>query len=173
MISSKEIAVLGGVRGQIFEAFSLSFLSHGGNFVCRNLSTKVETEHQLNIKGITTDKYNLVFPTYPLKLWVPRASNQPAIDALSSGNSKFYGFQCTVSTAHDIIGNELVKIIKEIPSDKRFTLYFVVPEDVYDKFNKVQNYVTTKGQEFKQLNPILNRVDQYVLKIPLEINMDS
>jgi hypothetical protein len=89
-------------------------------------------------------------------------------------------FQITVSPNHPIKHSELVKIVQNMPAyrknnDARIYLCFVVPDDIYDSF-KHQKYITPKKnigddletfQEIKRKSRILNKVEQWAVKIKM------
>ncbi|RIA80828.1 hypothetical protein C1645_837982 [Glomus cerebriforme] len=109
----------------------------------------------------------------------PRVKNFGAVDLFVMPNVMF---QFTVSQKHPIKQKELVKIIPNMLAYRRdngakILLVFVVPDDIYDSF-KLQRYVTPKKnndddlddfKDVERLSPILNNVEQWVLKIDLSM----
>ncbi|CAI2194165.1 2127_t:CDS:2 [Funneliformis geosporum] len=113
----------------------------------------------------------------------PTVKNFGAVDLFVMPD---YVFQITVSKKHPIKQKELVKIIPNMLAYRRdsnaiIRLVFVVPDDIYDDF-EYQNYVTPKKnigddlEEFKdveRLSPVLNNVEQWVLKIDMSMRQQE
>jgi hypothetical protein len=109
----------------------------------------------------------------------PRVKNFGAVDLFVMPN---FMFQFPVSQKHPIKQKELVKIIPNMLAYRRnngakILLVFVVPDDIYDSF-KLQRYVTPKKnndddfddfKDVERLSPILDNVEQWVLKIDLSM----
>ena len=103
--------------------------------------------------------------TKPLYL-EPTKVNFEAVDSISENKA----FQMTVSHSHPVKMKGLKEIMDSTGTADNFKLYFVVPDDVYrqqDAFKKKQVYETTKGERALRVSSALNKVEQYVLCLPL------
>ena len=48
---------------------------------------------------------------------------------------------------------------------EKVRLYFVTPEDVYNKFKAVQKYLTDKSEARQLIPPWVTEIEQWVLKV--------
>ena len=104
---------------------------------------------------------------------VPDKQNFGAVDLFVTPNSIF---QVTVSEYHPIKQVELTKVITNMPvyiSDQnaKIQLYFVVPDDIYDKF-KHQSYTTrdkdsNEDRSVERMNSAIKNVEQWALKVQI------
>ena len=177
LIYSKIDPVLHGLRGQIFEPVSLLLLCSIESFTRRNLSTgKVDNfSFPVRPKAEMFDKLHSIISHTSSQLLIPTARNLAAVDALIPSGSAVSlppcGIQCTVSTKHTIKGSGLVHALEalKVESPQRFSLYFVVPEDVFDGFTTVQSYVNAKGGSYVKPLKQLQLVDQIHVEQPKKV----
>ena len=162
-------------RGQIFELWAHKHLSRGGTFKIKQLhddSAGGESEltlpemECLTFSGLDDlkEKHSQA-STKPLYL-EPTKVNFEAVDSISENKA----FQMTVSHSHPVKMKGLKEIMDSTGTADNFKLYFVVPDDVYrqqDAFKKKQVYETTKGERALRVSSALNKVEQYVLCLPL------
>ncbi len=166
-------------RGAIFECFALRRLAQGGKFDIERLSGSLSTyPRQLDIsttcESVKLDKQKLSECT-PLNAAIGQRTvlacalaGTPTVDALLLNQTASALFQMTVSTTHPLIHMGIVQAVKYLDSvakQDEYNLYFVVPPDVYDNFNKVQKIEGSKGEELKSLWPEARRINQFKLKI--------
>ncbi|CAI2187078.1 18535_t:CDS:2, partial [Funneliformis geosporum] len=108
-----------------------------------------------------------------------RKQNFGAVDLFVTPN---YIFQVTVSEYHPIKQVELKKVITNMPvyiSDQnaKIQLYFVVPDDIYDKF-KYQSYTTrdndsNKDRPVLRMNSAIKNVEQWALKVQINLILEE
>ena len=153
------------LRGWILERIVHDKLPKGGTYHVRKLSDNKEEERKLPEMNLTVfDKLEEVdLSNLPsLQYLRPKSKIFEAADALCLPNGIF---QVTVSTSHPIKANCLKKLIKELKkhkdwtSDTRVNYYFVVPPNVYESFNREQDYHTAEVSNPDEFTD----VDQYVL----------
>lgn len=103
----------------------------------------------------------------------PKSKNYESVDAILPPARVF---QRTVGLEHGIKSKGLNKILTILAGGcwekelQRFQFYFVVPEDIFPAFRKVQNYLTAKGQVSKSTPRLIQQyVDQCALRILLSL----
>ncbi|CAG8439628.1 4521_t:CDS:2 [Funneliformis caledonium] len=139
-------------------------LRGGGNFKYRSLESKDGDLYQpfakqedvlifSDIGNIENDKY-----------YQPEIKNFPSIDAICAPNILL---QMTTSILHPIKMVGLDKLRDKLAKEGDIHFYFVVPAQLYDRYQK-QRFVTTKENNVRKLSPwIKQQVKQYVLSIDL------
>ncbi|CAG8631314.1 442_t:CDS:2, partial [Cetraspora pellucida] len=176
------------VRGIMLELYVIHLFSCGDRcFEMRKLEeyngktnecttdTKIYTIiPQPKIEYILTPNELLNHEEY--KIILPSKSNFGAADLFITPNDIF---QVTVSQRHPIKQAELSNLVTNMPArtkDKnaKIWFFFVVPDDIYSTF-KYQDIIirdndTKTFRKVKSINPILNNLEQWVLKIDMKPN---
>jgi len=122
------------VRGQIFERLALWEMSKGGNFQCRNLATNEESVLELAPSEVE-QFHELKDCDEPGRMYIPFNLNFRAIDGYMKGVGFF---QCTLNLKHGIHND----MAKHSTATKQRSLYFVVPDYLYDQYG-IQLYTGT------------------------------
>lgn len=79
-------------------------------------------------------------------------------------------FQMTVSHKHTIhVDIDNVVEFCQVPGDRDFQLYIVVPEDIFPTFLKKQNCVGSYNKPCPNIPPAVHKSRQYVLCTPLNV----
>lgn len=180
------------MRGLLFESYAARQIAAGGKFVVKPLctvsATDTNTECQLLLDETTilqkdTKTLNLI--TYPLSdiqnklVWPNPAYNLPSIDMFMLRPKTLIAFQMTVSKSHTLeIGGckaflrYFDSVCRELyeasPEGTIYDLFFVVPEDIYNKFSNSAQLITGgrgKVPASKEANDISARISQWVMKV--------
>ena len=182
MRSARKVPELGALRGLMFEPFVFDKLCSGKKeFKIRKLVKREESSNQGESSNQNVS-YNMltkkiVFHGYEglqesatkndqsgYPLLVPAKENWESVDAIYPPTTLF---QMTVSRNHDLKSGGLLnvlQILEELEENKtkagcRYSLYFVVPYDMFWSFRKGHVNPTPTLS-----NPLLDKVDQYVLQ---------
>ncbi|CAG8540053.1 983_t:CDS:2, partial [Ambispora leptoticha] len=151
-------------RGIMFESHVLHLFKLGG-----------QTFESRRLKENKNDKVIYTEITLAIK---------PTTDAVDLILTPDCIFQITVSPKHPVKQSELIKIVQNMPAyrknqNAKIFLYFIVPDDIYDTFG-YQSYLTPKKkigndleafQAVKRKSPILNNVEQWIVKIKMAPEM--
>ena len=97
-------------------------------------------------------------------IWTP-GPNFPSIDMILTPNSLF---QITISSDHPVKQEPLRKILEKLPTRKKISLYFVVPEESFETF-KFQNYHNEQGKVSQKEPKSIQMLEQWVLGVPLKM----
>ena len=159
-----------GLRGSLFEPMAHNILARGGKFLIRKLVKGGETDSE-PFEEVFLPKERLQLSSLREselstegKYLVPKSKTLISVDAIAPPGA---AFQMTVSNTHTIHAGGLKKVIEFCSKEcTTFRFYFVVPEDIFMKFTKIQKYVTenkTKATAIPEL--IKNTTEQYALCI--------
>ncbi len=155
------------IRERILERIVHDRLPEGGTYDVRKLSdNKREKRNFPKMNCTVFNKLEEVdLHRASLQYLRPKLKTFEAADAICPPNIIF---QVTVSPSRPINASGLRIILKELQKhkdwtpDTRVNYYFVVPPNVYESFNRKQNYCTATNTEVH--DPVeFNKVDQYVL----------
>ncbi len=164
-------------RGFLFECYVIHLFRTGNQkFEVRKLRGEEKDQFSIHRKpkaGFVRNLSDLLKYSGENIVIVPDKQNFGAVDLFVTPN---YIFQVTVSEYHPIKQVELTKVITSMPvyiSDQnaKIQLYFVVPDDIYDKFEH-QSY-TTRDKDSNEDRPVLRmdsaikNVEQWALKVQI------
>ncbi|RIB06689.1 hypothetical protein C2G38_2007195 [Gigaspora rosea] len=153
------------LRGVIFEQIAHRILQKGGTFYTRSLESDFTSTIDIperikllfnDINKIEEDKY-----------CQPIQKNVSSIDAIVAPHTLI---QMTVSRNHPINVNGMNKLVEKLggkSGTNHIYFYFVVPKDLYDKYQAQPFYTNSQTVAKKIPSWITNRVKQYALKIDL------
>ena len=167
---SRGFPTAAGLRGNLFEPMAHNILVRGGKFWIRKLVEGRETESKpfeeeflpkerlqlssLHESQLSTERNYLV----------PKSKTFVSVNAIAPPGA---AFQMTVSKSHTIHAGGLKKVIEFCGKCKTFRFYFVVPEDIFTEFTKIQNYVTERQTTAKVIPKLIeDTTKQYTLCIP-------
>ena len=181
MHSARKIPALGSFRGLLFEPYVIHYLcTTDHDFTIRRLCDGKSREEKYVAEELFpyTKRSRIVFDNYEhlmalskqdnftTSLLVPRNHNFETVDAIIPPNKLL---QMTVTVKHDAksVGmDEILKILNTLEENKinesednkkeRYSLYFIVPQDIYWYFQKGEAKCTTSQAE----------VAQYAVKFP-------
>ncbi|CAG8682824.1 7024_t:CDS:1 [Acaulospora colombiana] len=151
------------ILGSFFETIVHRMLRGGGTFQVRSLDSN-ETYNLTLCQQDKILKFSEIDNIENEKYYQPIDKTFPSIDAIFSPK---YLFQMTTAINNSINTIGLKKLHGKLAKTGYIDFYFVVPAQLYDKYQK-QNYVTTKNV-IDQNVPlwIRKRVRQHVLRIDL------
>ena len=95
--------------------------------------------------------------------WTP-GPNFPCVDIILTPNSLF---QITISLHHPVKQEPLRKILEKLPTKETISLYFVVPEEIFETF-PFQNYYNEQGKVLQSIPKTIKKLEQWVLGVPLK-----
>src|SRR5256885_1950584 len=75
-------------------------------------------------------------------------------------------FQITISPHHPVKQEPLRKILEKLPAKEEISLYFVVPEKIFETFT-FQNYHDEQGKVSQKVPKSIEMLEQWVLGVPL------
>ena len=164
---------LSAVRGQLFKVWAHKKLVQGGSFTVRHLGTGEETT--LHLPQMISEIFSSLTELREHHSFDNNAYLQPTQSNFVSVDS-FAGdklFRMTVGKEHTLKVEELNECLLAIgrPPSQHFCLYFVVPDDIFDDchaFRRKQNYVTKAGGIASRIPPLVNSIQQYVLRLSLD-----
>ena len=157
-----------GMRGQIWETLAHGLLVAGGTFKVRRLW--FDGSHQrpelLNLDRMDSKTFECVpdLSTLPPGSYaVPVAKNNRGFDAVILPDS---ALQMTVTTDHPVSHAGLLDLCTVTGVNK---LYFVVPEEIFDKMTYQQYKAVGNSHLIKHedLKPKVKAIEQWVLTIEL------
>ena len=101
------------------------------------------------------------------------APGTTTIDAIlvnqNDGTDESCGLQMTVSTQHKLNhagAINLVNYLNTVAFRARYKIFFVLPSDIYDTFQRQnQKFVSAKDSDIKLLSKQAARLDQFILCI--------
>ena len=96
-------------------------------------------------------------------LWTP-GPNFPCVDLILTPNSLFH---ITISPDRPVKQEPLRKILEKLPAKEKISLYFVVPEKIFETFT-FQNYRNEQGKKSEKVPKPIKMLEQWVLGVPLE-----
>src|SRR5437763_2470050 len=76
-------------------------------------------------------------------------------------------FQITISPHHPVKQEPLRKILEKLPAKKKISLYFVVPEAIFETFT-FQCYHNEQGRVSHKVPKSVEMIEQWVLGVPLK-----
>ncbi|CAB5193513.1 hypothetical protein RhiirA5_504506 [Rhizophagus irregularis] len=166
-------------KGFLFECYVIHLFRTGNQkFEVRKLTGEEKDQFFVHHKpeaGFVRNLSDLLKYSGENIVIVPDKQNFGAVDLFVTPN---YIFQVTVSEYHPIKQVELTKVITNMPvyiSDQnaKIQLYFVVPDDIYDKF-KHQSYTTrdkdsNEDRPVLRMNPAIKNVEQWALKVQINL----
>ncbi|RIB06688.1 hypothetical protein C2G38_2115523 [Gigaspora rosea] len=141
------------LQGVIFERIAHRILQNGGSFYIRSLESDFTILFN-DINKIEEDKY-----------CQPIQKNFSSIDAIVAPHTLF---QMTVSRNHPINVNGMKNLVEKLggkSGTNHIYFYFVLPKDLYDKYQAQPFYTNSQTVAEKIPCWITNRVKQYALKI--------
>jgi hypothetical protein len=100
-------------------------------------------------------------------LWTP-GPNLPCVDLILTPDSLF---QIIISPHHPVKQEPLRKILEQLPAKEKISLYFVVPDTIFQTFN-LQSYLNDQGKVSKLVPGSVAKLEQWVLEVPL-MRMDK
>ena len=158
---SRGETVVATLRGCLFERLAHDLLANGGKFKYRELFDR-QNERTIKVKKKKKQYFNeLTELNLRDKVYfLPKSKNFKAVDAIVPTMGA--AFQMTVRPKHPIHADGLMKVIKACGNPASFTLFFVIPDDMFYKF-KEQKYENVPAN----VSNIDQRVCQYALCIPL------
>nr|CAG8607904.1 10953_t:CDS:2 [Entrophospora candida] len=176
-IRAMRVSYLASAKGFLFECYVIHLFRTGGReFEIRKLEGECKGQFSIHSKPKVGHAKNASdFSKYneDTTVVVPDKQNFGAVDLFITPDSIL---QITVSENHPIKQAELIKVINNMPiyihdSNAKIRLYFVVPDEIYDKF-KQQNYTTRdkdskNDRPVKRVDPTLKNIEQWVLKIQI------
>ena len=178
MRSARKVPELGALRGLLFEPFVFDKLCSGRNmFRIRKLFKQEESSDQ--VESVSYDMLTkIVFHGYDglqesatkndqseYPLLVPAKGNWESVDAIYPPTTLF---QMTVSRNHDLKSQgllDVLQILENLEENKkteegcRYSLYFIVPYDMFWYFRKGPVNPTPMLSD-----SLFDKVDQYVLQ---------
>src|SRR5437763_15533039 len=101
-------------------------------------------------------------------IWTP-GPNFPCVDMILTPNSLF---QITISPHHPVKQEPLRKILEKLPAKKKISLYFVVPEAIFETFT-FQYYHNEQGRVSHKVPKSVEMLEQWVLGVPLKRLLDK
>jgi hypothetical protein len=99
-------------------------------------------------------------------IWTP-GPNFPCVDIILTPDSLF---QITISSHHPVKQEPLRKLLEKLPAKKNISLYFVVPEEIFEKFT-FQNYLNEQGNVSQRVPESIDMLEQWVLGVPLKVRL--
>ncbi|CAI2182544.1 5930_t:CDS:2, partial [Funneliformis geosporum] len=166
-----EVSLLTGTSDQFlgtcFEQIAHRILRGGGKFQVRSLEPDCQNENNL-FQPFAKQENILIFSKIEdiedQKYYQPEIKNFPTIDALCAPDVLL---QMTTSMTHPIKMVGLNKLYDKLTKDTEISFYFVVPAQLYDRYQK-QGFITTKEDNARRLSTwIRQHVKQYALRIDL------
>jgi hypothetical protein len=138
------------IFGTWYEKFAIKALQKGGEFKYRRLGTERTMDDTLNIPSHPVEYVKEVEASHlPGTLYIPHASNYPAIDAWIPGLG---AFQVTVGKTHPINQRILTDLPLLGPSGGK--LFFILPRSRYHGFKKQK--IENSDAEIEQYAILLN-----------------
>jgi hypothetical protein len=101
-------------------------------------------------------------------IWTP-GPNFPCVDMILTPNSLF---QITISSRHPVKQEPLRKLLEKLPTKKKISLYFVVPEKIFENFT-FQNYLNEQGNVSQGVPESVEMLEQWVLGVPLRVRLSE
>jgi hypothetical protein len=101
-------------------------------------------------------------------IWTP-GPNFPSVDIILTPNLLF---QITISERHPIKQEPLRKILEKLPTEEKVLLYFVVPEDIFERFT-YQEYHTEQRMVSRNVPKTVDEIEQWVLGVPLRVDVSN
>uniref|UniRef100_U9T1W8 Crinkler family protein n=1 Tax=Rhizophagus irregularis (strain DAOM 181602 / DAOM 197198 / MUCL 43194) TaxID=747089 RepID=U9T1W8_RHIID len=164
-------------RGFLFECYAIHLFRTGNQkFEVRKLRGEEKDQFSIHRKpnaGFVRNLSDLLKYSGENIVIVPDKQNFGAVDLFVTPNCIF---QVTVSEHHPIKQVELTKVITSMPvyiSDQnaKIQLYFVVPDDIYDKFEH-QIYTTrdkdsNEDRKVLRIDSAIKNVEQWALKVQI------
>ena len=169
IVSCRGNPLLSALRGPTFEMWARQKLSRGGLFKIKQLyddrqgsESELELDAMERSEFLDLDDLKQQYSQQKHKYFVPYICTFGAVDAISADR----GFQMTISDRKPINMQKLVDVVQAIQATDNFTLYFVVPDDMFKNFTKKQAYVTTNRKIVTKVNTVVKDVKQFVLSLP-------
>jgi len=171
ILSSNDESDYAALRGYLFERIAHSILSQGGVFSTRELipgSKDIGPQRSLELKKTQRFRFNThqTIPNNGDFYYHPDSPTFPSIDSFIQPNLLF---QMTISLKHRCKQTGLRDALNLLRDSSNPQLYFVVPEDIFDKF-QFQKYHDTNGNPLQPPSSIFSnvkRIRQHVLKIDI------
>lgn len=159
---------LATLRGTLFEQKAHELLSKGGTFKIRELARTgcqmKETRLRLPVKTVVPFRKLTDTPKNSCDYLKPQSRRFVAVDAISPPDT---AFQMTARPRHTI-HCDIHKIVNYY-NPVKFHLYIVVPESMFDMFQKEQSYVEKYEKVAAHPPRGIEKIKQYVLSIPLKL----
>jgi hypothetical protein len=95
-------------------------------------------------------------------IWTP-GPHFPGVDMILTPNSLF---QITIPPHHPVKQEPWQKILEKLPVKKKISLYFVVPESIFETFT-FENHHNEQGQVSQKMPKSKVMLEQWVLGVPL------
>jgi hypothetical protein len=158
-------------RGKLFELYVLYLFRKGGlTFSTRKLNVKGHGNETLTIPispKVHTFKDIIIPRGSSNELFIPLFDNHSATDFILTPDKLF---QVTVNVDHPVKKAALSEIIQKMrtsnPSVSEFSLYFVVPEDIYETYPP-QKYSNVDGSVAQNLTKELRKTQQWGIKVDI------
>ncbi|KAI9001970.1 hypothetical protein BC832DRAFT_128309 [Gaertneriomyces semiglobifer] len=159
VLASGDMSAAASFRGKLFESWAHDILCQGGRFPTISLEDsskddivlpKREIHRFRNVSEIEAGKYN-----------IPMSDSFGAVDATSDEGL----FQMTLNLDHGIKAKKLADLEGHVETHK---LYFVVPEDMLDRY-KTQPFLAVDGSRKVKLSPWVKGIKQYALGVRLDM----
>lgn len=177
MTELRGVSVAAAFRGAVFESYLIGRLESGCSLKGRRLGTTSTTTLTVSPgQGVQIQRKDL--SDAPDKVSQPTmvrlAPGTQTIDAMVLDPNKKLcaGIQSTVAIQHTLYHDSAIRILdyfdklKICPRGCDYPVYFVVPADIYDQFDKkAQKFVTAKGQDVSGKNKKRDRIQQFVVCI--------
>ena len=180
LINSESLPAFPTLRGALYEGFAIRRLEEGGEFRCCKLlkpeftnpnQRTREQEIVMNVPRSTETAFRRLAELGPFeeeRLYRPMHNTLETVDSFVS---RKWLFQITVANKHDVKVSGLNKVLKRLTdigdSTETPRLFFVVPKSVYeDGYECAQALTKNEGTGALRAGEA-ERVEQYVMCVPL------
>ena len=151
---------LQGLCGQIFESFCHTQLSSGRTFTVKSLTSETTIPKVWKCSKRDTFRDLMEAELSENIYYVPENPNFESVDAVVPPDT---AVQITVSLKHPVKMHGL-QYVKDALGCQELKLYFAVPENIYESFQK-QPYHTQKGKEWKKK---VIGISQWAVCVPIK-----
>ena len=151
---------LQGLCGQIFESFCHTQLSSGRTFTVKSLTSETTIPEVWKCSKRDTFRDLIEAELSENTYYVPENPNFESVDAVVPPDT---AVQITVSSKHPVKMRGL-QYVKAALGCQELKLYFAVPENIYESFQK-QPYHTQKGTEWKKN---VTGISQWAVCVPIK-----
>jgi hypothetical protein len=163
--STHPLRINGNLRGTLFENIAHTILAKGGNFKAINLETRrkvklvISPDLQISLFS-TKDGFRKADSGHYM---CPVQTNFASVDSMLKPNILF---QITVAKSHSCAEQGLMDALEYLKCSEKPKLFFVTTAENFHKF-KLQKYTRDGLLKDSQVNPIVKRITQYALLLPL------